>query len=309
MQFGAQVGVYRTTWDKIRSVVERCDQGRWNSVWFADHYLPPGRGQDEHLTAYEGFSVAAAAAGFTQRVGIGHLVLGNTYRNPAHAAKMAATIDHISQGRFTFSIGAAWFEREHAAYGWDFPSMRERQDRLQEACELVRLLFHASAPVTYRGRYYRLDEAPLSPGSFANPIPIMVGGTGPQRTLKTLAMYGDVFNLDGWAGGPMTKAYLDEKWGILLRHCETVNRDPAEIRKTVLVPTLVSEDKTKCDAMLKARRLGEGSAVGTRNYVIDRLGEIIDGGVDEIMIGGLNTATPDVYQMYEEDILSAFPND
>ena len=308
MKFGAQVGVYRTTWDKIRDVVERCDQGRWNSVWFADHYLPPGRGQDEQLTAHEGFSVAAAAAAFTSTVEIGHMVLGNTYRNPAYAAKMAATVDQISHGRFTFSIGAAWFKREHEAFGWDFPSMRERQDRLQEACELVRKLFHASGPVSYQGQYYRLDEAPLSPGSYGRPIPIMVGGTGPKRTLKTLAMFGDVFNLDGWAGGPMTSAYLAEKWDILQGHCETVGRDPGEIRKTVLVPTLVSDDKEACDAMMKARRLGDGAAVGPKNYVIDRIGEIVDGGVDEIMIGGLNTETPEVYQMYEEEILSAFPS-
>ena len=91
MKFGAQVGVYATTWDNIRQVVECCDSGRWNSVWFADHYLPPGR--PEHATAYEGFSVAAAAAAFTHNVQIGHMVLGNTYRNPALAAKMAATVD------------------------------------------------------------------------------------------------------------------------------------------------------------------------------------------------------------------------
>ncbi len=304
MKFGAQVGVYATTWDNIRQVVECCDSGRWNSVWFADHYLPPGR--PEHATAYEGFSVAAAAAAFTHNVQIGHMVLGNTYRNPALAAKMAATVDQISHGRFTLAIGAAWFQREHEAFGWEFPPMRERQDRLQEACELIRALFHATAPVTYNGTYYQLDEAPLSPGPFGSPIPIMVGGTGPKRTLKTLAMFGDVFNLDGWAGGPMTKEFLDKKWGILEQHCEIVGRDPTEIRKTILVPSLVSDDKELCAAMIKARRLGEGAAIGPKNYVIDRLGEIAGAGVDEIMIGGLNSETPEVYQHYEQEVLSAF---
>jgi alkanesulfonate monooxygenase SsuD/methylene tetrahydromethanopterin reductase-like flavin-dependent oxidoreductase (luciferase family) len=204
---------YRNTWDNIADVVARLDAGRWSSVWFADHYLPPpGRKEEEHLTAYEGFAVAAAVAAMTESLRIGHLVLGNTYRNPALAAKMAATVDHLSHGRFTFSIGAAWFKREHEAYGWQFPSMQERQDRLEEACQLVRLLFRSNEPVTFQGNYYHLDDAPLSPGSYDQPIPIMVGGTGPKRTLRTLARYGDVFNLDGWAGGPMTRDYVDQKW-------------------------------------------------------------------------------------------------
>ena len=307
MQFGAQVGCYRNTWDNIADVVGRLDAGRWSSVWFADHYLPPpGRKEEEHLTAHEGFTVTAAVAAMTKTLRIGHLVLGNTYRNPALAAKMAATVDHISHGRFTFSIGAAWFKREHEAYGWQFPPMQERQDRLEEACELVRLLFRSTDPVTFKGKYYTLDDAPLSPGSFDQPIPIMVGGTGPKRTLRTLARYGDIFNLDGWAGGPMTRQYVDEKWGILTAHCEAADRDPAEIRKTILMPTLLTDDKAAVDAMIKGRRLGEGSAIGEKNFIIDRIGEIIDAGMDEIMFGGIQTEQPDEFSRFEEEILSAF---
>ncbi|MYD43824.1 MAG: LLM class flavin-dependent oxidoreductase [Gammaproteobacteria bacterium] len=130
MQFGAQVSCYRNTWDSIRAVVDILETGAcWESVWFADHFLPPpGRKEEEHLTAHEGFTVAAAVAGFTTKLRIGHLVLGNTYRNPGLVAKMATTMDQISHGRFVLGIGAAWFKREHEAYGWEFPSMRERQD-------------------------------------------------------------------------------------------------------------------------------------------------------------------------------------
>jgi alkanesulfonate monooxygenase SsuD/methylene tetrahydromethanopterin reductase-like flavin-dependent oxidoreductase (luciferase family) len=307
VKFGAQIGVYRTTWDKIEQVVRICDKGVWNSIWFADHYLPPPpRREEEHLNAHEGFTIAAAVAGITDKVEIGHMVLGNTYRHPALAAKMATTVDQISHGRFTFSIGAAWFQREHEAYGWDFPAMKERQDRLEEACELVRALFHAQGPVTYQGRFYQLDEAPLAPGCYARPIPIMVGGTGPKRTLRTLAKFGDVFNLDGWAGGPMTRKYLDHKWDIVQQHCEEVGRDPSEIRKTLLMPTLLSEDSNACEAMIKARRLGEGSAIGSKGYIVDRIGEIIDAGVDEIMFGGILTETPEAYLEYEAEVLSQF---
>lgn len=307
MQFGAQVGCYRNTWDNIADVVKILDAGRWQSVWFADHYLPPPpRKEEEHLTAHEGFTVAAAVAGVTETLRIGHLVLGNTYRNPALAAKMAATVDQISHGRFTLSIGAAWFQREHEAYGWDFPPMQERQDRLEEACELIRRLIRSEEPVTFDGRYYQLDDAPLSPGSYDEPIPIMVGGTGPKRTLRTLARYGDIFNLDGWAGGPMTREYVDQKWDVLVQHCEEADRDPAEIKKTLLMPTLLSDDKEAVEAMKKGRRLGEGSALGERNYIIDRIGEIIDAGVQEIMFGGILTETPEEFSRFEEEVLSAF---
>ena len=93
MEIGAQVGCYRNTWDSIRTVVELLESGPWSSVWFADHYLPPpGRREEEHLTAHEAFTLIAAVAGFTERLRLGHLVLGNTYRNPALVAKMATTL-------------------------------------------------------------------------------------------------------------------------------------------------------------------------------------------------------------------------
>ena len=171
MQFGAQVSAYLTSWDDIRSVAQTMDAGRYDSIWFADHFVPPNRGKEvEGREAYEAFALAAAVAACTERLRIGHLVLGNTYRNPALAAKIAGSIDHISHGRFTLGIGASWFRREHAAYGWEFPAMKERQDRFEEACEMLRTIFHAgNEPVTCDGRYYSLEEAPLSQRRHSTP--------------------------------------------------------------------------------------------------------------------------------------------
>ena len=309
MQFGAQVTCYRNTWDSIRGVVERLDAGeQWESVWFADHYLPPpGRKEEEHLTAHEGFTVAAAVAGFTSNLRIGHLVLGNTYRNPGLVAKMATTVDQISHGRFVLGIGAAWFKREHEAYGWTFPSMKERQDRFEEACQLIRSLFHGEGGSTFSGSYYQLEDAPMSPGSF-NPegIPILVGGTGEKRTLRTLAKYGDVMNLDGWSGVPMTAETFQHKVSVLNAHCERVGRDPTEIKHTVLIPTMVSDDEEKVAAFVNGRRLGEGSAAGPKNYVIDRIGEIIEAGADGIMIGGIPTDDLEQYELVAKEVLRHF---
>ena len=308
MEFGAQIGCYRNTWDSIRTVVELLEAGPWSSVWFADHYLPPpGRREEEHLTAHEAFTLIAAVAGFTERLRLGHLVLGNTYRNPALVAKMATTLDQISHGRFTLGIGASWFKREHEAYGWDFPSMRERQDRFEEAVELIRALFTQKGPVSFNGCYYHLDEAPMAPGCFQEPhIPILVGGTGERRTLRTLAQSGDIMNLDGWAGGPMSAEYFRHKVGVVEKHCEAVGRDPADIRYTVLMPTMVTDDSGVVDEFMANRRLGEGSAAGPKNYVIDRIGEIVDAGASEIMVGGVLTDDLEQYQLIAEEIIPAF---
>ena len=305
MKFGVQVNCYRTTWDDIQRSIETMEAGRWNSLWFADHFLPPGRREDEHLTAFEGYTILAVAAGMTEKLELGHLVLGNTYRNPALVAKMAATLDQASRGRFVLALGAAWFKREHEAFGWTFPSMKERQDRFQEACELIRMMFTADGPVDYNGKYYQLDQAPLSPGCYQKPhTPIMVGGTGERRTLRTLAMFGDVFNLDGWAGQGMSMEIYRHKMNVLDKHCADVGRDPAEIKKTLLMPLLITEDKERIERFQQA--LGKGSMAGPKNQVIDRIGEFEREGVAEIMFGGIRTGDVASYQRVEEEIVAAF---
>ena len=305
MKFGVQVNCYRTTWEAINASIEVMEGTRWNSLWFADHFLPPGRREDEHLPAFEGYTLIAVAAGMTQKLRLGHLVLGNTYRNPGLLAKMATTLDQASQGRFELALGAAWFKREHEAYGWTFPSMKERQDRFQEACELLRLLFTADGPVDYRGRYYQLDQAPLSPGCYQEPhIPIMVGGTGERRTLRTLAMYGDIFNLDGWAGQGMSLDVYRHKIGVLERHCANVGRDPAEIKRTLLMPLQITDDKARIERFQKA--LGPGSMAGPASEIIDRIGAFQNEGVAEIMFGAVPTGNVEVFQRVEEEIVAAF---
>ena len=306
MEFGVQVNVYRTTWDEVKASTLAMDAGNWDSVWYADHFIPPGANREqEAMTAFEGLAVAATAAGITSKLRIGNLVLGNTYRNPAHVAKIAGTIDTMSEGRFTIAIGAGWYTREHQAYGWEFPSMKDRQDRFEEACKLIRDLIHSQEPVTHQG-YYSVDDARLSPGNYddSQPIPIMVGGTGPKRTLRTLARYGDVMNLDGWAGGGMSLKYYQHKASILDKHCEDCGRDPSEIRRTLLMPCYITEDKERIEQIVKG--LGEGTVAGSKQYIIDRIGEFQDAGIAEVMFGGIPSGNVALLQQFEEDIISAF---
>ena len=302
MQFGAQVSAYLTSWDDIRAVARAMDAGNYDSIWFADHFVPPNRGKAvEGREAYEAFALAAAVAACTERLRIGHLVLGNTYRNPALAAKIAGSIDHISHGRFTLGIGASWFRREHDAYGWEFPGMRERQDRFEEACKMLRTIFHAAnEPVTFAGEYYSLDDAPLSPGAYDEPIPILVGGTGPKRTLRTLAMYGDIMNLDGWAGRGMSVELLKEKVDILHRHCEDVGRDPAEIKITALMPCMLTDDEQA--AQQWEQQIGPGTLGGPADKIIQRIAEFQDFGTDEIMFGRRGDNDPEYFQRLDAEV-------
>ncbi len=305
MEFGVQVNVYRTSWEAVRSTVTAMEEGDWDSVWFADHYIPPGADREqEALTAFEGLASIATVAGMTKRLRLGNLVLGNTYRNPAHLAKIAGTIDTMSEGRFTLALGAGWYRREHEAYGWGFPSMKERQDRLEEACQLIRLLIRRDEPVDFKGEYYRLDQARLSPGSHREPIPIMVGGTGEKRTLRTLARYGDVMNLDGWAGGGMALEYYQHKASVLERHCEDIERDPAEIRRTLTMPCYLTEDKSLIERAVK--ELGPGTVAGPAQYVIDRISEFNDAGIAEIMFGGIRSGDVERLGQFEEEVVRPF---
>jgi len=299
--FGSQFYNQQTSWEEIKSVLAVMEEGRWTSVYTYDHFLPPWSFTNEvlehdQIDTLEGWSLLSAMAAVTERLKLGVLVSGNTYRNPALIAKMAATIDEISQGRVILGIGAGWNVREHDAYGWDFPSLKERSDRLEEACALIHALFTSTGLVDFEGEYYSLKQAPFSPKGVQSKIPIMVGGTGEKRTLKTLAMYGDQMNI---IAGPDD---LKRLRGVLAKHCENVGRDPAEISSTVHVPMRIVSDDKKAAHL---RKDNTWTMIGSRQYVIDRCAEFIDAGVDEFCLQSIRQQ-PEIYQELDEEILSAF---
>ena len=302
MQFGAQLGNYNTTWADIRSTVAVLEAGRWSSLWFSDHFMPPGRPNAAHGPALEGWTLITAAATITERMRLGVLATGNTYRNPALLAKMCATLDHITGGRMILGLGAGWYEHEHHAYGWDFPSLKERCDRLEEAAELIRALFTKpeGEGVSFAGTYYQLDDAPLSPasGQSAN-IPILIGGNGEKRTLRTCAKSGDIFNLDFWhPGGADVFAHKAE---VVVRHCESLGRDPAEVKKTVALPFRLFDTEEQW----RAARGAPWYCWGTASLIQDTLGAYIDAGAEEIMLCGVPNK-PTAWQRIETEVLSAF---
>lgn len=307
MQIGSQLHTNGTHWDQVQDVVRVMDDGPWESVWVPDHFVPPMAFLDEAGECLEGWSLLAGIAAISRTLRMGVLVSGNTYRNPALLAKMAATIDQIAGGRLELGIGAAWHVREHEAFGFDFPSLKERCDRLEEACELIRKLFTAEGPVDYDGRYYKLVNAPFAPRSSQKPhIPIMVGGNGEKRTLRTLALYGDVMNLD-----EATPAQVTHKIGVLEEHCREVGRDPSEITKTCFFPVGLQDDEEKAEHL---RGLWDGGktaeerarlAFGSKDHIIDVIREYEATGVERVIFKGMPN-NPRLYERIQEEILPAF---
>ena len=308
MKIGSQLHTNATTWDQTLEVAQFMDKGPWHSLFVPDHFVPPLAILDERGDCLEGWSLLTGLAAVTETLQLGVLVSGNTYRNPALLAKMAATVDQMSHGRLILGIGAAWHTREHEAYGFDFPSVKERCDRLEEAAELIRKLFTSDGPVDFEGRYYKLNSAPFAPRGTREPhIPIMVGGNGEKRTLKTLALYGDVMNLD-----EATPAQVKHKMGVLEQHCEAIGRDPTEITKTAFFPIGLQEDDGKAEHL---RDIWGGNktpeerksdlAIGSADKIVDVVGRYFDLGIEHVIFKGV----PNNIRLYErlaDEIVSKF---
>jgi alkanesulfonate monooxygenase SsuD/methylene tetrahydromethanopterin reductase-like flavin-dependent oxidoreductase (luciferase family) len=163
------------------------------------------------------------------------MVNANTFRNPGVTTKLATTLDHVSSGRAVLGIGAAWFEREHEAFGIDFgSSVGERLDRLEEAVPLMRRLLDGEH-VTHEGRFYTFPDALSLPATVQHHLPILVGGSGPRKTLRTVARHADGWNTSG------DVETLKERLGILAEHCAEAGRDIAEIELTVSFPTIIRD--------------------------------------------------------------------
>jgi F420-dependent oxidoreductase-like protein len=223
----------------------------------------------------EGWSALAALARETSRVRLGTLVTGVTYRNPALLAKTATTLDVISGGRAIFGLGAAWNEEEHIGYGYDFPPVRERMDRLDEALTIIRAMFIEDRP-TFTGTHYRIDQARNVPRPIQAGGPrVLIGGGGEQRTLRIAAKHADMTH---WF--PLGLDVLRHKTDVLHGYCEAIGRDPATIELTMATPVIVgateAEARSFLDRVPPERR--PFVSAGTPEQMADALRPYLDAG-------------------------------
>jgi F420-dependent oxidoreductase-like protein len=271
-----------TTMDRLRATAEAAEQSGFSSMWVMDHLLqlPPLGGPGASIL--EGYVTLGALAAVTKRVELGTLVTGVTYRNPAHLAKQIVTLDALSGGRIVLGIGAAWYDTEHAAYGWTFPPVKERFERLHEAIAICRGMFD-NETFSFAGDHYTVAEARVVPRPQRR-IPIMIGGSGEKKTLRMVAEFADMCNIGG------TAAVVAKKLAILDEHCAAIGRAPEEVKRTALVSLFVSPNVADRDSLRQLVGYDTGSdardrmIVATADEATDDLAAIVAAGADQVIV-------------------------
>ncbi|MDQ3879522.1 MAG: TIGR03560 family F420-dependent LLM class oxidoreductase [Chloroflexota bacterium] len=269
-----------TDWPSLEAVGKRVDELGYDSLWTWDHLYPIVGSWEGPI--FEGYLTLAAWACETKRTTLGLMVGANTFRNPALVAKMITTLDHISDGRAVLGIGAAWFEREHIAYGIHFGTgFGERLDRLDEAVEVMRGMLDGHRP-TARGRFYQARDVRNDPPPVQQRLPLLIGGAGERKTLRTVARYADAWNVGGDADR------IRHKDEVLRRWCDEVGRDPSEIERTWQGGSVIIRD-TEAEARRVAAEVGRRNGgwpgpenAGTVDMIVERAAPIIELGFRHI---------------------------
>lgn len=296
LDFGLHIS--RFTWpggpaetaERLATIAAEAEAAGFTSIWVMDHFLQipvVGREWEDMLESY---TTLGFLAGRTTTARLGTLVTGVTYRNLAHVAKIVATLDVLSGGRAMCGLGAAWFEREHELYGWELPPLPRRYDLLEDALELLPLMWGPGSPA-FEGRTTSVPAATCYPRPLQEHVPIWVGGSGERRTLRLVARYADGCNLFGDA------ATVAHKVSVLHRHCAELDRDPAEVRVSHLSTASVeSTERTRSHA-------GAGSV----EEQVGRYRKLAEAGVQTAILGIPELGTdPGAVARFAE-VLGRFP--
>ena len=270
-------------WQEVLSLARHVEATGWDGICYADHFMADGA--DTSGPWAEAWTTLSALAASVPRIRIGALVSGNTYRHPAVLAKMAATLDQVSEGRAVLGLGAGWQENEHRAYGIPFYTLGERLARLDEACQVIKGLFE-NERTTFHGKYYQLEDAPLAPKPLQQPLPLLIGGGGEKVTLRIAARYADEWNVWG------DVATLEKKMAILDRHCAEVGRDPKAIQRSAVALLFQSDDKKFIEKIRSGGR-GRPMIVGDVGEVRATLEAYREAGVDELIVPDFNLGPRD----------------
>jgi len=285
VRLGALCWNQYSDWPSLLEAGRRVDRLGYDTLWTWDHLYPIVGSPEGPI--FEGWLTLAAWAQATEHVRIGLMVGANTFREPALTAKMATTLDHISNGRAILGIGGAWFDTEHEAYGIPFgDGFPERLRWLGEALPIMRGMLHGERP-TAAGPRYSTKDVRNDPPPIQERLPLLIGGGGEQVTLKLVARYGDANNV----GGGLER--VRRKEAILVQHCETVGRDPAEIERTTGLGTVIIRDsRTEAERVQREIAAHNGGAdpwedqpVGTPEDVAERILPYLEIGYRHLIAG------------------------
>jgi F420-dependent oxidoreductase-like protein len=271
--------------DTFAHIAREAERAGMYSLWVMDHFFQiPNVGPAEH-EMLEGWSALAFAAGNTNRIRLGTLVTGVTYRYPGLLVKTATTLDVLSHGRAYFGVGAAWNEQEHRGLGVPFPPLAERFERLEELLQIA-LQMWSGNETAYNGKHYQLERPLNSPQVVQKPHPpILIGGGGEQKTLRLVAQYADACNLFVRMGDDELRHKLE----ILREHCERLSRPYAAIEKTAL-------------GTIKLGRDGADGAM-TARQAVEYFGHLAALGFDQVIVNMPNVYDPDVFDLLGAEII------
>ncbi|HEY4377367.1 MAG TPA: TIGR03560 family F420-dependent LLM class oxidoreductase, partial [Acidimicrobiales bacterium] len=258
------------SWPEVLDVASQAEATGWDGIWLADHFMP--NADDVSDPMHECFSLLAALAASVPRVRLGSLVAGNTYRHPAVLAKAAATIDHVSGGRFVLGLGAGWQENEHAAYGIDLGTVGERIRWFAEACEVITSL-RDHERTTFDGQRYQLAGAPLEPKPIG-PLPLLIGASGEKAMPPIVARHADEWNVWG------TPERFAAKSAVMTAACEAIDRDPASLQRSTQALMFIGPD----GAATAARIGGDRVIGGTSEQLVEIVAEYAAAGLDELIV-------------------------
>lgn len=306
IRFGIQTGQQGATWQQIEQAWVKADALGYDSLWAYDHFYPIF--VDPKGPCFEAWALIGALAHATKRARIGHLVNGNTYRNPCILAKSATTIDHISGGRLNLGIGAGWFELEHQSFGIDFKTVRTRLDALDEACTIIKGMFEREK-FSFAGEHYQVADAMCLPKPLQSPHPpIMIGGTGRKVLLKLVAKHADMWNSNKPAD---QMADLIE---VMRRHGDAVGRDTSEIENTMMMPLGYKAPKEAQDflcsitaGMLETTpdQARKAIMIGDKQECLDTIERYRKAGVTHFIFMLLAPYDLDQLQAFAEDVIPA----
>jgi len=291
LDFGIQQAVFnftgspQSTGQRLIEVAQTAEEVGFSSLWVMDHFFQIPQVGPEWWDLPEAYTTLAYLAAVTRRIKLGTLVTGVGYRNPALLGKIIATLDVLSGGRAMAGLGAGWFERETAGYGWDVPTTKERLDRLEDVLQLLPLLWGPGSP-SFVGKTFSVPEALCYPRPLQEHIPILVGGGGERRTLRLVARYADAANFMG------DEAAVRHKIAVLHEHCEAVGRDPSEITITHLAPALIAADGSDLERRvndlkpnnMSAAQFGAVVNAGTLEDHIGRFRSLAEAGVQSAIV-------------------------
>lgn len=274
-------------------IARNAEAAGMSSLWVMDHFFQISMIGPPEEPMLESYTALAYAAGRTERIELGTLVTGVTYRHPGLLAKTVTTLDVLSGGRAWLGIGAAWNEEEHRGLGVPYPSLAERFERLEEALRIARQMFERDES-PFVGTHYQLDRPLNSPAPVRRPR-ILVGGSGERKTLRLVAQYADACNLFDTGTGPDD---VPHKYDVLREHCAAVGRDYADIEKTVLTRISLSADGGPAPS---------GEPTISVGQAVDRLAAHAAVGTDQAIVGMGNDADDAAYELLAEVVRQVTP--